>query len=284
MKQLSDIKFKKAGKSYTFDSSEFELAIGSMVVVETSRGQEVGQVVDIRNIEEDPLPETSFKPVIRLATEEDLEQKRHVCHLQGSALVVCRDLVSRLNLPMKCLSAEYNLDETHVTVYFSSEGRVDFRELVRELGKQLHVRVELRQIGPRDETKLLGGFGRCGREFCCASYLSEFEPVSIKMAKEQNLPLNPLKISGVCGRLLCCLGHEYETYKELNQERACGKCVENREKPQVSPIPTKRAVVPDKPRDADLPIIIDPQDDQQSDNSLTAKGPHKPSRRRRRRR
>ncbi|ADJ26001.1 PSP1 domain protein [Dehalogenimonas lykanthroporepellens BL-DC-9] len=282
MKKLGDVKFKKAGKHYTFDATEFEVDRGDMVIVETSRGQEIGQVVDVRTTE-DAESDMSIKPVIRIATKEDIEQKRRVCHQQAAALIACREQVAKLKLPMKCLSAEYNLDETHITVYFSAEGRVDFRELVREMGKQLHVRVELRQIGPRDETKLLGGFGRCGREFCCASYLSEFEPVSIKMAKEQNLPLNPLKISGVCGRLLCCLGHEYETYKEMNREKACSKCMDAPDKPTSNIATIKRAVVPEKPVANELPIIVDTTDEQ-SDNTSDGIIQRRPPRRRRRKR
>ncbi|APV44040.1 Cell fate regulator YaaT, PSP1 superfamily (controls sporulation, competence, biofilm development) [Dehalogenimonas formicexedens] len=220
MVNVVEIRLKKAGKLYQFDPVDFTLEPGHNVVVETARGLEVGRVVNgPREIAEDKL-EAPLKPVVRMATEEDIEHRHTVCRAEAQAMVECQELVVKLNLPMKCLAAEYNLDESHVTIYFSSEGRVDFRELVRELGRKLRIRVELRQVGPRDETKLLGGYGRCGRELCCVNYLVDFAPVSIKMAKEQNLPLNPVKISGVCGRLLCCLGHEYETYKCMNEERA----------------------------------------------------------------
>jgi len=215
-----EIRLKKAGKLYQFDPAAFALEPGNNVVVETARGLEVGKVINgPKEVPEDKL-EAPLKPVVRMATEEDIEHRHTVCRAEAQAIVDCEELVVKLNLPMKCLAAEYNLDESHVTIYFSSEGRVDFRELVRELGRKLRIRVELRQVGPRDETKILGGYGRCGRELCCVSYLTDFAPVSIKMAKEQNLPLNPVKISGVCGRLLCCLGHEYETYKCMNDERA----------------------------------------------------------------
>ncbi len=220
MANVVDIRLKRAGKIYQFDPAGFTLEPGNNVVVETARGLEVGRVINAPAEFPDDKLEAPLKPVVRFATPEDIEHKHRVCRAEGQAITDCEELVVKLNLPMKCLAAEYNLDESHVTFYFSSEGRVDFRELVRELGRKLHVRVELRQVGPRDETKLLGGYGRCGRELCCASFLTDFAPVSIKMAKEQNLPLNPVKISGVCGRLLCCLGHEYETYKVMNEERA----------------------------------------------------------------
>ncbi|PVV84837.1 stage 0 sporulation family protein [Dehalogenimonas alkenigignens] len=220
MANVVDIRLKRAGKLYQFDPGDFDLQAGVNVVVETAHGPEIGRVVNpVREMADDQL-ESPLKPVIRLATAEDIERRHKTCFAESQTLADCEELVAKLGLPMKCLAAEYNLDESHLTVFFSSEGRVDFRELVRELGRKLHVRVELRQVGPRDETKLLGGYGRCGRELCCASFLTDFAPVSIKMAKEQNLPLNPVKISGVCGRLLCCLGHEYEVYKELNEERA----------------------------------------------------------------
>ncbi|AKG53494.1 signal peptidase-like protein [Dehalogenimonas sp. WBC-2] len=236
MVNVVEIRFKKAGKAYSFDTAGLELMVGQLVVTETTRGFEVGRIVcGPKEIEEEQL-EAPLKPVIRLATDEDIDCKRRLCCAESQAIVDCRKLVEKLHLPMKCLTAEYNMEETHVTIYFSSEGRVDFRDLVRELGRHLRMRVELRQVGPRDEAKLLGGFGRCGREFCCATYLSEFAPVSIKMAKEQNLPLNPLKISGVCGRLLCCLGHEYEIYREMNAEKAC-HCADQSANPSTDAAP-----------------------------------------------
>ncbi|MDV2989316.1 MAG: regulatory iron-sulfur-containing complex subunit RicT [Dehalogenimonas sp.] len=283
MPDVVDIRFKKAGKAYTFDCAEFTLKQGDLAVVETVRGLEVGKVIAVRAQEGETQLESPLKPVIRLATDEDMTHKHHICQSESQALEACREQVSRLNLPMKCLGAEYNLDESHVTIFFSAEGRIDFRELVRELGRQLHVRVELRQIGPRDEAKLLGGFGRCGREFCCSSYLSEFEPVSIKMAKEQNLPLNPLKISGVCGRLLCCLGHEYEVYRQLNQERAACACQAIEAKPM--PVQPSRRPVRTAEPEKDLPNITD--DDNTLDiivSPLKEPEATRPPRRRRRKR
>ncbi|MEE9583791.1 MAG: stage 0 sporulation family protein, partial [Dehalococcoidales bacterium] len=195
-----------------------ELEMGERVVVETSRGSELGQVVIA------PSPAAAgeltrpLKPVVRKADAEDIERADRLRQKEGEALAECAGLVAKLKLPMKLISAEYNLDGSRLTIFFGAEGRVDFRELVRELGHRLKVRVELRQVGPRDEAKLIGGFGRCGRLLCCTSFLSEFSPVSIKMAKEQNLPLNPMKISGICGRLLCCLGYECEQYRIMKQK------------------------------------------------------------------
>ena len=208
------ISFRAYGKVYDFDPVQLECKLGERVVVETVRGQELGEVVSFGESEEG----ASLKPVLRVATSEDIQRALDIEAKEKTALEACIELVSGLGLPMKLISTEYSLDETHLTVYFGAEGRVDFRELVRELGHKLHVRVELRQIGPRDEAKILGGYGRCGCELCCARFLSNFSPVSIKMAKMQDLPLNPMKISGVCGRLLCCLGYECEQYREIKEK------------------------------------------------------------------
>ena len=166
MANVVEIRFKKAGKIYSFNTAGFELSPGQLVVIETIRGLEVGKVISVPGEFADDQLENPLKPVVRLATDEDIEQKHHICRTESQALILCREQVEKLSLPMKCLGAEYNLDETHVTIYFSAGGRVDFRELVRELGRQLRVRVELRQIGPRDEAKLLGGFGRLP---CCGA-------------------------------------------------------------------------------------------------------------------
>jgi len=234
------VRYKKAGRIYYFDPAGLDLKAGDSVVVDTARGPELGQVMfPICEIPDEEL-ELPLKSVLRLAQPGDCACacKRHQKETQ--AVKECSELVAKLGLPMKLLRAEYNLDESYVTIYFSSAGRVDFRELVRELGRCLKVRVELRQIGPRDETKLLGGFGRCGRELCCACYLTDFEPVSIKMAKEQNLPLNPAKISGACGRLLCCLGYEYQMYRDSRrnepQESSANPVVENKQETQSTPV------------------------------------------------
>ena len=214
MADIVGIRYKPAGRIYYFDPGDFELSVGESVVVETSRGHEMGQVVIApTQIADDEITQP-LKPVVRRADEEDMEQARQLRDREPQALSESTQVVEKLELPMKLISAEHNLEGNRLTIYFSAEGRIDFRELVRELSRRLRLRVELRQVGPRDEAKLMGGFGRCGRGPCCSGFLSEFGPVSIKMAKEQNLPLNPAKISGVCGRLLCCLDYEYEQYRE----------------------------------------------------------------------
>jgi cell fate regulator YaaT (PSP1 superfamily) len=161
---------------------------------------------------------TPLKPVMRKAEDEDIMRAQEFESKEEEALIECGKLIAKLDLPMKLLSAEYNLDGSRLTLFFSAAERVDFRQLVQQLTKRLNIRVELRQVGPRDEAKLIGGFGRCGRPLCCASFLSELAPVSIRMAKEQDLPLNPMKISGVCGRLLCCLGYESEQYHIMKEK------------------------------------------------------------------
>ena len=215
MAELDGVRFKKAGKVYYFDPAGIKLEVGDYVVVETNRGLALGQVViSPEQVIADEV-EKPLKPVVRQAAPEDIERARGVEAKESEALVECGKLVDKLKLPMKLLSAEYNFDGSRLTVYFSAEERVDFRELVRELAGRLKVWVELRQMGPRDEAKLIGGYGRCGRPLCCESFLCEFAPVSIRMAKEQGLPLNPMKISGCCGRLMCCLVYESELYHDM---------------------------------------------------------------------
>jgi cell fate regulator YaaT (PSP1 superfamily) len=212
--QVAGVSFRAHGKVYDFDPGQLELKAGDCVVVETVRGQELGEVLSVSDKD---VFGTPIKPVLRLATETDRQKAVELKQKEQMALDECQELLQKLGLEMKLISSEYSLDESHLTIYFGAEGRVDFRELVRELGRKLHVRVELRQIGPRDEAKILGGYGRCGRQLCCASFLPGFNPVSIKMAKMQDLPLNPMKISGVCGRLLCCLGYECDQYREMKE-------------------------------------------------------------------
>ncbi|MBA7480014.1 hypothetical protein ES707_15458 [subsurface metagenome] len=218
MADVVGVRFKRTGKVYYFDPSDIELKVGDCVVVETTRGPELGQVVIAPSQVLASEVTKPLKPVVRKADIEDIEQADKIKQKEDEALAECTELVAKLKLPMKVISAEYNLDGSRLTIFFSAEGRVDFRELVRELSHRLKVRVEMRQVGPRDEAKLLGGFGRCGRPLCCASFLSEFSPVSIRMAKEQELPLNPMKISGICGRLLCCLGYEFEQYRIMREK------------------------------------------------------------------
>jgi len=211
------VRFKKASKTYYFDPVGLELNVNDYVVVETARGLERGRVVIApRQVVSESVPEP-LKPVIRKAEPDDIKRAQEVEGREKEALVEGAKLVERLNLPMKLVSADYNLDGSRVTIFFTAEERVDFRELVREIAGRLRTRVELRQIGPRDEAKLVGGYGRCGRQLCCGSFLSELTPVSIKMAKDQGLPLNPMKISGCCGRLMCCLGYECQQYREMRQ-------------------------------------------------------------------
>ncbi len=215
MAGIVGIRFKRAGKVYYFDPADLELRLNDYVVVRTTRGTELGQVVIAPTQIVVSELEQPLKPVLRKAEPEDIKQAEEFAEKEEQALIECGKLVAKLNLPMKLLTAEYSLDGNRVTIFFSAEERVDFRELVKELSSVLNVRIELRQVGPRDEAKMIGDIGRCGRQICCATFLNEFEPVSIKMAKEQDLPLNPMKISGACGRLMCCLIYENEQYRAL---------------------------------------------------------------------
>ena len=213
MADIVGVRFKRAGRIYYFDPAEIELEVNDHVVAKTAHGLELGQVVIApKQVLASELTRP-LKPVVRKAEPEDIERVQKLADKEREALAECAKLVAKLNLPMKLISAEYNLDGNHLSFFFSAEERVDFRELVRELTSRFKIRVELRQVGARDGAKLIGGFGRCGRPLCCMSFLSDFAPVSIRMAKEQNLPLNPMKISGVCGRLLCCLVYENEQYR-----------------------------------------------------------------------
>ncbi len=217
MAEIVGIRFKRAGRVYYFDPAGIDLEVNDYVVVKTARGLELGRVVIApRQVLASEINEP-LKPVVSKAEPEDIKRAEEFAAKEEEALIECGKLIAKLNLPMKLLSAEYNLDGSRLTFFFSAEERVDFRELVRELTSRFKIKVELRQVGPRDETKLIGGFGRCGRPLCCMSFLSEFAPVSIRMAKEQNLPLNPAKISGVCGRLLCCLVYENEQYHGMKE-------------------------------------------------------------------
>ncbi len=218
MTDIVGIRFKRAGKIYYFDPAGIDLEVDEYVVVETSRGEEVGCVVIAPKQVLASDVTRPLKPVLRQAEPEEGERARESEDKEREALAECGKLITELNLSMKLLSAEYSLDGKHLTFFFSAAQRVDFRELVRELASRFKMRVELRQVGARDEAKLIGGFGRCGRSLCCASFLSDFAPISIKMAKEQGLPLNPMKISGVCGRLLCCLAYESDQYREMQEK------------------------------------------------------------------
>lgn len=222
MPEVVGVRFKRAGKVYYFDPAGLALEPGDQVVVETARGLEAGRVViGSHQVLESELTEP-LKPVLRRAEPHDLRQMQFYRDKEQAAFEKCEAKIAAHGLPMKLVSAEYNFDGSRLTFYFTAEGRVDFRELVKDLASTFRTRIELRQIGVRDQAKMLGGLGRCGRSLCCVAFLSDFNAVSIKMAKEQDLPLNPMKISGLCGRLLCCLGFENEFY-----------CAQKRELPPV---------------------------------------------------
>ena len=217
MIKVIGVRFRTAGKIYFFDPVEFDIKRGDHVIVETARGVEYGTVVcDPKEVEEDQVVQP-LKAVLRVATAKDDEQEKNNKEKEREAFKICLEKIRKHELDMKLIDAEYTFDNNKVLFYFTADGRIDFRELVKDLAAVFKTRIELRQIGVRDETKILGGIGSCGRPLCCHTHLSEFVPVSIKMAKEQNLSLNPTKISGVCGRLMCCLKHEEETYEELNK-------------------------------------------------------------------
>lgn len=216
MTRIIGVRFRPAGKIYYFAPGKFHIKKGQQVIVETARGIEFGHVVmGPKEVEEDQITQP-LKSVIRLANNEDRKIEERNREKEKEAFQICLEKIRKHKLEMKLIDAEYTFDNNKVLFYFTADGRIDFRELVKDLAAVFRTRIELRQIGVRDETKLRGGIGICGRELCCHTYLSEFAPVSIKMAKEQNLSLNPTKISGVCGRLMCCLTNEQETYEKLN--------------------------------------------------------------------
>ena len=216
MIKVVGVRFRTAGKIYYFDPQKFDLTIGSHVIVETARGIEFGSVIIApRDVDEEHVIQP-LKPVIRIATDEDEKIEAKNREKEKDAFKICLEKIQKHGLEMKLVDAEYTFDNNKLLFYFTADGRIDFRELVKDLAAVFRTRIELRQSGVRDETKILGGIGICGRPLCCHTFLSEFAPVSIKMAKEQNLSLNPAKISGVCGRLMCCLKNEEETYEYLN--------------------------------------------------------------------
>ena len=216
MTRVIGVRFRPAGKIYYFAPGKFHIRQGDKVIVETARGIEFGTVVTGPKEVKDEEVMQPLKSVIRIATEEDKRAEEKNREKEKEAFEICLEKIRKHNLDMKLINAEYIFDNNKVLFYFTADGRIDFRELVKDLAAVFRTRIELRQIGVRDETKIRGGIGICGRPLCCHTYLSEFAPVSIKMAKEQNLSLNPTKISGVCGRLMCCLTNEEETYEELN--------------------------------------------------------------------
>ncbi len=216
MTKVIGVRFRQAGKIYFFAPGKLQIKQGDKVIVETARGVEFGSVVTGPKEVPDEEIMQPLKPVIRIATEEDKQIEEKNREKEKEAFEICLEKIRKHELDMKLINAEYTFDNNKVLFYFTADGRIDFRELVKDLAAVFRTRIELRQIGVRDETKIRGGIGICGRPLCCHTYLAEFAPVSIKMAKEQNLSLNPTKISGVCGRLMCCLTNEEETYEELN--------------------------------------------------------------------
>ncbi len=216
MIKIIGVRFRTAGKIYYFDPKKLPIKKGDHVIVETARGIEYGNVVaGVREVPDDQVVQP-LKPVIRIATPDDTAREARNREKEKEAMRICLEKIKKHNLEMKLIDTEYTFDNNKVLFYFTADGRIDFRELVKDLAAVFRTRIELRQIGVRDETKILGGIGICGRPLCCHTFLSEFAPVSIRMAKEQNLSLNPTKISGVCGRLMCCLKNEAETYEYLN--------------------------------------------------------------------
>lgn len=215
MTEVVGIRFKEVGKIYCFDPIGIKFEVGQRVIVETARGVECGMVATANQMVEEDTIVAPLKPVIRLATEDDLKKVEENKEKEKSAFKICEEKIAKHGLDMKLIDVEYTFDCGKILFYFTSDGRVDFRELVKDLAGVFKTRIELRQIGVRDEAKMLGGLGICGRPFCCNSYMGEFQPVSIKMAKEQGLSLNPTKISGTCGRLMCCLKYEQNSYEHL---------------------------------------------------------------------
>lgn len=217
MVKVAGVRFKKAGKVYFFDPHDLQVGKETPVIVETARGMEFGIVTsDIKAVGEDEIV-SPLKKIVRIADEDDIAQHKENVKKKQRALQLCQEKIDKHNLIMKLIDVEYTFDNSKIIFYFTADGRVDFRELVKDLAGVFKMRIELRQIGVRDEAKMVGGVGTCGRGLCCHTWLPEFEPVSIKMAKVQNLSLNPTKISGICGRLMCCLKYENEIYHELRR-------------------------------------------------------------------
>ncbi len=218
MVKIVGIRFRTAGKIYYFAPGRERLKVGNRVIVETARGVEIGTVVlGVKDVDQSMIT-SPLKPVLRVATSADIDHSEKNKEKEAEAFKICLEKIRKHDLKMKLIEAEYTFDNNKLLFYFTADGRIDFRELVKDLANVFRTRIELRQIGVRDETKIKGGLGACGRVLCCHSFLSEFSPVSIKMAKEQSLSLNPTKISGVCGRLMCCLTNEQEAYEDLNSK------------------------------------------------------------------
>src|SRR5690625_2569520 len=218
MIEVVGVRFKRAGKIYYFDPNDFPIRLDDDVIVETVRGIEFGQVVIVNKLVDDNDVVLPLKKVIRIADDKDREKVKRNDELAKEAFHICLEKIADHQLEMSLVDVEYTFDRNKIIFYFTAEGRIDFRDLVKDLAAKFKTRIELRQIGVRDEAKLLGGIGPCGRMLCCSTFLGDFEPVSIKMAKDQNLSLNPAKISGLCGRLMCCLKYENDTYEEAKRQ------------------------------------------------------------------
>ncbi len=217
MVKVIGVKFKTGSKVYYFDPGDIEINADDCVIVETARGVEFGEVAfPAKEVDEDEIT-SPLKPVIRVATDADRKKVEENAQKEKDAFDVCNEKIAKHGLEMKLVNVEYTFDGSKILFYFTADGRIDFRELVKDLASVYRTRIELRQIGVRDETRAMGGIGVCGREFCCHKFLTDFQPVSIRMAKDQNLSLNPTKIYGACGRLMCCIRYEEETYRELNK-------------------------------------------------------------------
>ena len=217
MEKVVGVKFKKAGKIYYFSPGDYDIKTGDNVIVETARGLEFGTVtMGCKEVSESEIV-SPLKSIIRVANENDKKKHEDNISKKEEALRKCQEKIDKHELEMKLIDVEYTFDNSKVIFYFTADGRVDFRELVKDLASVFHTRIELRQIGVRDEAKMIGGIGHCGKPLCCHQWMSEFEPVSIKMAKTQNMSLNPTKISGICGRLMCCLKYENDIYNELKR-------------------------------------------------------------------
>ncbi len=215
MAEVVGVRFKEVGKIYYFDPDGHTLKKGDFVIVETARGVECGEIaMDNRDVSEDEIVKP-LKKLLRIATKEDLDKVKENKEKEKKAFEICENKIAKHNIDMKLVDIEYTFDNSKILFYFTADGRVDFRELVKDLASVFHTRIELRQIGVRDESKMLGGIGICGRPFCCGTFLGDFQPVTVKMAKEQGLSLNPTKISGTCGRLMCCLKYEQDAYEYL---------------------------------------------------------------------
>ena len=230
MKNIVGIKFKKEGKIYSFDAADLSLKRGDLVVVNTDAGMAIGTVAtDINTLPPEQLAPT-LKDVLRVATEDDFRTRENNRKLEQEARQFCIHRIAEHRLPMKLIDVESLFDKTKMIFHFTAEGRVDFRELVKDLVQRFRTRIELRQIGARQEARIIKGLGICGREVCCATLLHNLDRVSVKMAKEQNMSLNPEKISGLCGRLMCCLGYEYEVYEDMRRDMPkCGKTIQTPE-------------------------------------------------------